>query len=95
MDLKFENCFGDKRLAKRAVKMTHALFAKCFYSIRQIAGDNSSQRAWYRSLRNDNTTEQEKAKELIHTLMPILNETAETRNFWTKKCPTIKNMKIG
>ena len=64
MDLKFDNCFGDKRLQKRAVKMTHELFAKCIYSIRQIAGDNSSQRGWYRFLRNDNTTEQAITKEI-------------------------------
>jgi type I restriction enzyme, R subunit len=32
----------------------------------------------------ENEDELEKTKELIHTLMPILHETAEIRNFWTK-----------
>lgn len=36
------------------------------------------------SVKSENETEIEKTKELIHTLMPILHETAEIRNFWTK-----------
>jgi len=36
------------------------------------------------SVESENEAETEKIKELIHTLMPILHETAEIRNFWTK-----------
>lgn len=36
------------------------------------------------SFKSENEAEIEKTKELIHTLMPILHETAEIRNFWTK-----------
>ena len=36
------------------------------------------------NVKSENEAEIEKTKELIHTLMPILHETAEIRNFWTK-----------
>ncbi|MBN2282208.1 MAG: type I restriction endonuclease subunit R [Candidatus Marinimicrobia bacterium] len=36
------------------------------------------------SVKSENEAEIKKTKELIHTLMPILHETAEIRNFWTK-----------
>lgn len=64
MELKFENCFGDERLQKRAVKMTQELFAKTIHSIRQIAADYASQRGWYRFLSNNKSTEQEITKEI-------------------------------
>ena len=58
MGIVFDNCFGDKRLQNRAAQMTRELFSKSVHSIRQIACDYSSQRAWYRFLRNSKTTEQ-------------------------------------
>ena len=36
------------------------------------------------SIADENETEINKTKELIHVLIPILQETAEIRNFWTK-----------
>lgn len=66
MELKFEDCFGDERLQKRAVKMIHEMFTSCVHSIRQITNDNSSQRGWYRFLRNSKTTEQAIIKEISH-----------------------------
>lgn len=66
MELKFEGCFGDARLQKRAVKMIHEMFTSCVHSIRQITNDNSSQRGWYRFLRNSKTTEQAIIKEIGH-----------------------------
>jgi len=36
------------------------------------------------SIEDESDEEIEKVKELIHILMPILYETAEIRNFWTK-----------
>jgi len=64
MGHQFENCFGDKRLEKRAVKMVHELFKKSVHSIRQIAKDYASQRGWYRFLWNDKTTESEIIKDI-------------------------------
>ena len=64
MEIDFEGCFGDRRLQLRARKMVSELFTKCVHSIRQISNDNASQRAWYRFLRNDNTTEEEIAKQI-------------------------------
>ena len=64
MELKFENCFGDARLQKRAIKMTRELFSKSVHSIRQISSDYASQRGWYRFLGNKKTTEQSIIKEI-------------------------------
>lgn len=64
MDLKFENCFGDTRLQKRAVKMNRELFLNTVHSIRQIATDYPSQRGWYRFLNNAKTKESEITKEI-------------------------------
>ncbi|NQY11522.1 MAG: hypothetical protein HRT71_18645, partial [Flavobacteriales bacterium] len=64
MEIDFEGCFGDRRLQLRARKMVSELFTQCVHSIRQISNDNTSQRAWYRFLRNDNTTEEEIAKQI-------------------------------
>jgi hypothetical protein len=64
MELKFENCFGDARLQKRAIKMTRELFSKSIHSIRQISSDYASQRGWYRFLGNKKTTEQSIIKEI-------------------------------
>ena len=44
--------------------MIGELFTKCVHSIRQISNDNASQRAWYRFLRNTNTTEAEITKQI-------------------------------
>ena len=57
MELKFENCFGDARLQKQAIKMIRELFSKTIHSIRQISSDYASQRGWYRILGNSKTTE--------------------------------------
>jgi hypothetical protein len=64
MEQLFEDCFGDKRLEKRAVKMAGDLFRKSVHSIRQIADDYASQRAWYRFLDNAKTTESEIIKDI-------------------------------
>jgi hypothetical protein len=64
MELKFENCFGDARLQKRAIKMSRELFSKTVHSIRQISSDYASQRGWYRFLGNNKTTEESITKEI-------------------------------
>ncbi|NQY11549.1 MAG: hypothetical protein HRT71_18785 [Flavobacteriales bacterium] len=64
MEIDFEGCFGDRRLQLRARKMISELFTKCVHSIRQISNNNASQQAWYRFLRNDNTREEEIAKQI-------------------------------
>ncbi|NQY11812.1 MAG: hypothetical protein HRT71_20130, partial [Flavobacteriales bacterium] len=65
MEIDFEGCFGDCRLQLRAKKMISELFSKCVHSIRQILNDKASQQAWYRFLRNDNTTEEEEITKQI------------------------------
>ena len=65
MEIDFEGCFGDRRLQLRAKKMISELFSKCVHSIRQILNDKASQQAWYRFLRNDNTTEEEEITKQI------------------------------
>ena len=65
MEIDFEGCFGDRRLQLRAKKMISELFSKCVHSIRQISNDKASQQAWYRFLRNDNTTEEEEITKQI------------------------------
>ena len=64
MELTFENCFGDKRLQKRAILLTRDLFLKTVHSIRQISSDYASQRGSYRFLRNSKTTEQSITNEI-------------------------------
>ena len=102
MELKFDNCFGDKRLQKRAVKMTHELFAKCIYFIRQIAGNNSSQPAWYRFLRNDNITEHAITKEItqqcgfsVKDRVVLSSQDTSDINLYTHKTRINNNDSIG
>jgi hypothetical protein len=64
MEQLFADCFGDKRLEKRAVKMAGDLFRKSVHSIRQISEDYASQRAWYRFLGNSKTSESEIIKDI-------------------------------
>jgi len=55
----FDGCFVDKRLDNRGNEFIRSLFSRGTQSIRQISGGSASQKAYYRFLENDFTTEQD------------------------------------
>ena len=62
--VKYENCFGDKRIDDRGNQLHGRLFRSATRSIQAMACSRAEQKAFYRFLHNGKTTEKKLIAEL-------------------------------
>ena len=55
--IKYEDCFGDKRIDERGSQLHRRLFVSATRSIQAMAGNRAEQKGFYRFLHNEKTTE--------------------------------------
>jgi hypothetical protein len=66
IEVKYEECFGDKRIDERGTQLHSRLFQSATRSIQAMASNRAEQKAFYRFLHNDKTTENKLIGELTH-----------------------------
>ncbi len=62
--ISFEGCFGDSRLDRRGKQLHSQLFSNATRSIQAMSSSRAEQKAFYRFLHNDKTSEQKLIKQL-------------------------------
>jgi hypothetical protein len=62
--VKYEDCFGDKRIDERGTQLHSRLFQSATRSIQAMASNRAEQKAFYRFLHNSKTTEKKLIAEL-------------------------------